>query len=72
MYKLKVGDLLFANGTYGLVTKVRSKTFQYYSCHSNPDMPGAFMNAKKELAYNAIDAGECKHHLGSTKYRRKR
>ena len=71
MYKLKAGDLLESNGVYGLVTKIRPKTFQYYTC-STPDTPGAFMDATKELAYNSIDAGDCKHYLGRTKYRRKR
>ena len=73
MYTLKVGDLLEHAGRFGLVTKVRHKSFQYFIC-SNPEDNGAFFDLKKEEVYKFIDAGECKHHLigNTTKYRRKR
>ena len=73
MYTLKVGDLLEFEERFGLVTKVRHKSFQYFIC-SNPDDNGAFFDLKKDHVYKYIDEGECKHHLvgSTTKYRRKR
>ncbi len=73
MYTLKVGDLLEHDGKFGLVTKVRHKSFQYFIC-SNPNDNGAFFTLDKEEVYNHIDSGACKHHLigNTTKYRRKR
>ena len=72
-YTLKVGDLLEHAGRFGVVTKVRHKSFQYFIC-SNPEDNGAFFDLKKEEVYKFIDTGECKHHLigNTTKYRRKR
>jgi len=73
MYTLKVGDLLEYDGRVALVTKVRSKSFQYFIC-SNPNDSGAFFDLKKEDVYKHVDSGDCAHHLvGDTiKYRRKR
>tara|TARA_Y100001937_G_scaffold91587_1_gene123970 strand:+ start:955 stop:1203 length:249 start_codon:yes stop_codon:yes gene_type:complete len=73
LYTLKVGDLLEYDGKFGLITKVRPRTFQYYIC-SNPADNGAFFDEKKDNVYRYIDEGECKHHLigNTTKYRRKR
>lgn len=73
MYTLKVGDLLEHAGKFGIITKVRQKTFQYYIC-SNPEDNGAFFNDEKEHVYKYIDEGKCKHYLvgSTTKYRRKR
>lgn len=73
MYTLKVGDLLELDGKFGLITKIRSKSFRYFIC-SNPSDNGAFFNCQKQEAYEAIDKGECIHHLvgSTTKYRRLR
>ena len=73
MYTLKVGDLLEYDGRVALITKVRSKSFQYFIC-SDPTDSGAFFDLKKEDVYKHVDSGSCAHHLvGDTiKYRRKR
>ena len=73
MYTLKIGDLLELNGKFGIITKIRSKSFRYFIC-SNPEDSGAFFDCKKQEAYNSIDKNECVHHLvgNTTKYRRRR
>ncbi len=75
-WTLKVGDMLIVNiggpPRAGVVTKVRPKSIQYFTCHSGG--PGAFFDEKKKTFYDAIDSGKCEHMLigNTTKWRRKR
>ena len=72
-WTLKAGDLLIVNDTRtGVITKVRQKSAQYYTSHSNG--PGDLFNIEKERVYEAIDNGTCAHQLvgNTTKWRRRR
>ena len=68
-YYLNVGDLLIKESRVGVITKIRVKTIQYYTCTNGP---GAYFDENKENVYRYIDKGECVHHPGKTKYRKRR
>ena len=51
-YTLKVGDLLEHAGRFGLITKVRHKSFQYFIC-SNPEDNGAFFDHVRSVGTTA-------------------
>ncbi len=68
-YYLSVGDLLITENRVGVVTKIRTKSIQYYTCTNGP---GAFFNENKDNVYHHIDKGACTHHPGKTKYRKRR
>jgi len=72
-WTLKVGDMLIVAETRtGIITKVRSKSVQYFTSHSAG--PGGFFNTEKGTVYESIDNGQCKHLLvgNTTKWRRRR
>jgi len=70
-HALKIGDLLQVGQFFGLITKIRPKTIQYWA-KNNPAYPGEYFNENKEMVYDKIDEGKCVLHLGSLKYRRVR
>ena len=70
-YYIRPGDLIEVEGRFGVITRVRKATIEYWS-RSNPDYPGKLFKVNKDTFYYFIDEGRCVVHLGVARNRRKR